>query len=123
MSKNAGEPGTLRHLVGQWTAQIGRSLEAIVAVIMMLVDNMLGTSGGVRPHGTQARRMPQVPARLSRPMVAKPPSHGAARELSVGDRRARTMLTLMPVGPLSIVSILQLGRDETRYPKDDYIAT
>jgi len=120
MSKNAGEPGTLRHLGGQWTAQIGRSLEAIVAFIMILVDNMLGTSGGVRPHGIQAWRTPQVPARLSRPMVSKPKVRSAARGLFVHDRWARTTLTLMTAGGLSIV---QLGYGETRFPKDRPAAT
>lgn len=88
MSKNTGEPGTLRHLAGQWAAQIAWSLEAIVGAILMLVSKILANTGGGRPHETQAWRMPQVPARLWWPMVSKPQAMVAARGFFVHDRRA-----------------------------------
>lgn len=71
MSDNIGVIGMLRRLAGQWAAHSGRSLYVILGTIMMLVENMLGTSDGVRPHGTQAWRMTQLPARRSRPIASK----------------------------------------------------
>ena len=53
MSMTAGATGMLHHLVGQWAAGIGRSLDMIVKVLLMLVENVLGAADGgkARSHG------------------------------------------------------------------------
>lgn len=56
MSMKAGATGMLHHLAGQWAARIGRGLAMIVEAILMLVENLLGASVGVKPRSPGAAR-------------------------------------------------------------------
>ena len=79
MSMTAGATGMLHHLVRQWAAGIGRSLDMIVEVLLMLVENVLGAADGgkARSHGAAGESAAREGKPLPLPIASA--LHGSTR--------------------------------------------
>jgi hypothetical protein len=71
MSGDAGTIEAIDRLIEQWAARIRRSSGTTVEAILMQAENVLGAISALRPHGPKARRLLQMRARLSQPMLSK----------------------------------------------------
>ena len=121
MSMTAGATGMLHHLVRQWAAGIGRSLDMIVEVLLMLVENVLGAADGgkARSHGAAGGSAAREGKPAAAPHRKRAPwlDPGAAAQNSQDLKMDRICAGAAP-GSASH-SIAQFGAGGSRYGRID----
>jgi hypothetical protein len=71
MSQIMGEAEPLHQAVQRWARQIRASSGRTVETILATAENLLGALKELEPHGTKARQMLALEARLTLPLMAK----------------------------------------------------